>query len=178
MEAGHGPLDGGLAQLPGEAPCDVRVLDHKGGRQVLRFGLHFGMNVTWSSGKRKARSGDGERERGPRRQVRPVGFGRPPRERRVRRSPRQPVRRQAQPCTFVPRASAPLGATLRVLLWGWKTEKEFCDLAGRGHLENRRDCSETGEYSRYYKSRRKLLEGAQGSAPENSCPRFRRGLGS
>lgn len=145
MEASHGPLDGGLAQLPGEAPRDVRVLDHEGGRQVLRFGLHFGMNVTWSSGKRKAGSGDGECERGPRRQVRPVGFGRPPRERGVRQSPWRAVQRPPQPCTFVPRASAPLGTTLRVLLWGWKTEEEFWDLAGPGHLENRRDCSETGD---------------------------------
>ena len=71
----------------------------------------------------------------------------------------------------------PLRATLGVLLWGWETEEEFCDLAGLGHLENRRDGSETGEYSRYYKSCQKLLEGAQGSASENSCPRCRGGLG-
>ena len=127
VEAGHRPLDGGLARLPGEAPRDVRVPHHEGGREVLGFGVHFGMNVTWSSGKRKAGSGDGERAGALDGRYVPWGSRSPGqgRERGVRRSPRRPVRRQPQPCTFVPSASDPCGLRWESCFGGGRRRKNF-----------------------------------------------------
>lgn len=53
LEASPGLEEVGLGHCPGEVPCDVHVVDHEGGRQVLGLGGTPGMNVTCTSRKRE-----------------------------------------------------------------------------------------------------------------------------
>ena len=53
LEAGGRPRQACLVHPPGEVPCDVGIVYHEGGGQVLRFGLHFGVHVTVTCGRRK-----------------------------------------------------------------------------------------------------------------------------
>lgn len=53
LEAGGRPRQAHLVHLPGEVPRDIGIAYHKGGGQVLRFGLHFGAHVTVTCGRRK-----------------------------------------------------------------------------------------------------------------------------